>query len=190
VGVRAHIKPPILDPIHVLTSYRPSPSVRTPRAWQRTQSRININESTVMFQHLPGKELFQLLDTGDNTDCINRGDEPRSIWTRTLREILIVRVPFPRRVTVYEVPSGNTILQRYSNYIQKKHYSKWGSYKNPVRPPAVNAKPYLAATMSLPPFPDDVSTHPLLVVDYQKLVEDDPSEIDKFWRAATTLGFW
>jgi len=142
-----------------------------------------------MFQHLPGKELFLLLDTGDNTDCINRDDEPRSIWTRTLREILIERVPFPRRVTVYEVPSGNTILQRYSNYIQKD-CSRWGSYKSPVRPPAVNTKPYLATTMSLPAFPEDVPAHSLLVVDYQKLVEDDPNEIDKFWHAATTLGFW
>jgi len=44
--------------------------------------------------------------------------------------------------------------------------------------------------MSLPPFPEDVPTHPLLVVDYQKLVEDDPAEIETFWLAATSLGFW
>ena len=44
--------------------------------------------------------------------------------------------------------------------------------------------------MSLPPFPEDVPTHPLLVVDYQKLLEDDAAEIEKFWHASTTLGFW
>ena len=44
--------------------------------------------------------------------------------------------------------------------------------------------------MSLPPFPEDIPAHPLLVVDYQKLVEDDADEVDKFWHAATTLGFW
>ena len=44
--------------------------------------------------------------------------------------------------------------------------------------------------MSFPPFPEDVSTHPLVVVDYQKLLEEDTTEIEKLWQAATTLGFW
>ncbi|KAH9921154.1 Clavaminate synthase-like protein [Fomitopsis serialis] len=41
-----------------------------------------------------------------------------------------------------------------------------------------------------PPFPDNVPTHPLLVVDYELLKAGDDEEIDKFWTAATTLGFW
>ncbi|KAH9928942.1 Clavaminate synthase-like protein [Fomitopsis serialis] len=43
---------------------------------------------------------------------------------------------------------------------------------------------------TLPPFPENVSTHPLLVVDYELLKAGDQEEIDKFWKAATTLGFW
>ncbi|KAF4611479.1 hypothetical protein D9613_004584 [Agrocybe pediades] len=43
---------------------------------------------------------------------------------------------------------------------------------------------------TLPPFPDDVPTHPLLVVDYQLIKKKDPSEVDKLWEAATKLGFW
>lgn len=44
--------------------------------------------------------------------------------------------------------------------------------------------------MSLPPFPKDIPAHPLLVIDYQKLIANDEAEIEEFWRAATTLGFW
>ena len=43
---------------------------------------------------------------------------------------------------------------------------------------------------TVPPFPENVPTHPLLVVDYQLIKAGDESEIDKFWKAATTLGFW
>lgn len=42
----------------------------------------------------------------------------------------------------------------------------------------------------LPPFPDDVPKHPLLVVDYQLVKAGDSAEIDKLWDAATKLGFW
>lgn len=42
----------------------------------------------------------------------------------------------------------------------------------------------------LPPFPDDVKTHPLLVIDYQLLQERDEPEINRLWTAATELGFW
>ncbi|KAI0637480.1 Clavaminate synthase-like protein [Trametes polyzona] len=48
----------------------------------------------------------------------------------------------------------------------------------------------MAAFEDLPPFPDDVPTHPLLVVDYQLLLKRDEAEIDKLWKAATELGFW
>ncbi|OBZ65453.1 hypothetical protein A0H81_14575 [Grifola frondosa] len=44
--------------------------------------------------------------------------------------------------------------------------------------------------LTLPPFPDDVPTHPLRVVDYQLIKSRDNDEIDKLWRAATELGFW
>ncbi|THH06658.1 hypothetical protein EW145_g3931 [Phellinidium pouzarii] len=41
-----------------------------------------------------------------------------------------------------------------------------------------------------PPFPDDVPTHPLLVVDYELIQAGNAQEIDKLWKAATELGFW
>ncbi|TFY67411.1 hypothetical protein EVJ58_g1646 [Rhodofomes roseus] len=41
-----------------------------------------------------------------------------------------------------------------------------------------------------PPFPDNVPTHPLLVVDYELLKAGDEAEVEKFWTAATSLGFW
>ncbi|KAG6919890.1 hypothetical protein DXG01_015598 [Tephrocybe rancida] len=41
-----------------------------------------------------------------------------------------------------------------------------------------------------PSFPEDVPTHPLLVVDYHLILARDPGEIDKLWEAATKLGFW
>ncbi len=44
--------------------------------------------------------------------------------------------------------------------------------------------------LTLPPFPEDVPTHPLLVVDYQLIEKRDQAEIDKLWKAATELGFW
>ena len=44
--------------------------------------------------------------------------------------------------------------------------------------------------LALPPFPDDVPTHPLLVVDFELIKKGDTQEIDKLWKAATELGFW
>ena len=41
-----------------------------------------------------------------------------------------------------------------------------------------------------PPFPEDVPTHPLLVIDYALLQVRDVDEINKLWEAATKLGFW
>jgi hypothetical protein len=76
----------------------------------------------------------------------------------------------------------------------------------------------MAAASELPPFPSDIVTHPLLVLDYQLLKAGDEAEIDRLWQgsppprggslfsplpllssltlcwllktAATTLGFW
>ncbi|KAJ3540348.1 hypothetical protein NM688_g6239 [Phlebia brevispora] len=42
----------------------------------------------------------------------------------------------------------------------------------------------------LPPFPEDVPTHPLLVIDYELLKGGDADEISRLWEAATKLGFW
>lgn len=41
-----------------------------------------------------------------------------------------------------------------------------------------------------PPFPEDVPTYPLLIVDYQLVKSGDEDEINKLWKAATELGFW
>ncbi|KAA1474572.1 Clavaminate synthase-like protein [Dentipellis sp. KUC8613] len=41
-----------------------------------------------------------------------------------------------------------------------------------------------------PPFPDDVPTVPLLVIDYALVKAGDEAEIDRLWEAATKLGFW
>ncbi|KIK37266.1 hypothetical protein CY34DRAFT_26078 [Suillus luteus UH-Slu-Lm8-n1] len=43
---------------------------------------------------------------------------------------------------------------------------------------------------TLPPFPDDVQTHPLLIIDYELIKAGDREEIDRLWEAATMLGFW
>jgi len=43
---------------------------------------------------------------------------------------------------------------------------------------------------TLPPFPENVQTHPLLVVNYELIKAGDTQEIDKLWKAATELGFW
>ncbi|KZT27608.1 Clavaminate synthase-like protein [Neolentinus lepideus HHB14362 ss-1] len=44
--------------------------------------------------------------------------------------------------------------------------------------------------LTLPPFPDDVPAHPLLVIDYALLKAGDVQEMNKLWKAATELGFW
>ncbi|KAF8890133.1 hypothetical protein BD779DRAFT_1518485 [Infundibulicybe gibba] len=41
-----------------------------------------------------------------------------------------------------------------------------------------------------PPFPDDVPTHPLLIIDYQLIKAGDAAEINRLWEAGTKLGFW
>ncbi|KAI0773527.1 Clavaminate synthase-like protein [Fomes fomentarius] len=41
-----------------------------------------------------------------------------------------------------------------------------------------------------PPFPDDVPTHPLLVIDYQLIRDGVEDELNRLWEAATGLGFW
>ncbi|ESK91153.1 2og-fe oxygenase [Moniliophthora roreri MCA 2997] len=45
-------------------------------------------------------------------------------------------------------------------------------------------------TLELPPFPTDVPTHPLLIIDYALLKAGDETEISRLWSAATSLGFW
>ena len=43
---------------------------------------------------------------------------------------------------------------------------------------------------TLPMFPENIPTHPLLVIDYELLKMNDRDEVDKLWKAATELGFW
>ena len=43
---------------------------------------------------------------------------------------------------------------------------------------------------TIPPFPQDVPTHPLLIIDYQLVKAGDEEEVDRLWKAATELGFW
>ncbi|KAI0773524.1 Clavaminate synthase-like protein [Fomes fomentarius] len=43
---------------------------------------------------------------------------------------------------------------------------------------------------TFPPFPENISTHPLLIIDYELLKIRDKNEIAKLWKAATELGFW
>ncbi|TBU56852.1 Clavaminate synthase-like protein [Dichomitus squalens] len=43
---------------------------------------------------------------------------------------------------------------------------------------------------AFPPFPDNVPTHPLLVIDYELIKAYDKDEIAQLWKAATELGFW
>lgn len=48
----------------------------------------------------------------------------------------------------------------------------------------------MPTNVTLPAFPNDVTTHPLLVVDYALIKVGNEAEMDKLWRAATELGFW
>jgi hypothetical protein len=43
---------------------------------------------------------------------------------------------------------------------------------------------------TFPPFPDNVPTHPLLIIDYELIKARDKEEIDRLWKAGTGLGFW
>ncbi|EJD06826.1 Clavaminate synthase-like protein [Fomitiporia mediterranea MF3/22] len=44
--------------------------------------------------------------------------------------------------------------------------------------------------LTLPPFPQDIPTHPLLVIDFELIKAGDSEEIEKLWKAARELGFW
>ncbi|KAG2358715.1 Clavaminate synthase-like protein [Suillus spraguei] len=43
---------------------------------------------------------------------------------------------------------------------------------------------------TLPPFPNDVRTHPLMIIDYELIKAGDVEEVNRLWDAATTIGFW
>ncbi|KAF8890207.1 hypothetical protein BD779DRAFT_1610898 [Infundibulicybe gibba] len=45
-------------------------------------------------------------------------------------------------------------------------------------------------SLVLPPFPDDVPTHPLFIIDYKLILASDPAEIERLWEAGTKIGFW
>ncbi|OAX37526.1 Clavaminate synthase-like protein [Rhizopogon vinicolor AM-OR11-026] len=44
--------------------------------------------------------------------------------------------------------------------------------------------------ITLPPFPDDVRTHRLLIIDYELVKAGDKDEENRLWKAATTIGYW
>ncbi|KIJ46828.1 hypothetical protein M422DRAFT_122242, partial [Sphaerobolus stellatus SS14] len=41
-----------------------------------------------------------------------------------------------------------------------------------------------------PPFPDNVPTHPLRIINYQLIKAKDEKEIESLWEAAKSLEFW
>jgi hypothetical protein len=43
---------------------------------------------------------------------------------------------------------------------------------------------------NFPAFPDEITTHPLLIIDYELIKTRDVAEIGRLWEAATKLGFW
>lgn len=45
-------------------------------------------------------------------------------------------------------------------------------------------------TLTLPLFPDNTPTHPLLVIDFDLIKTGDADMISRLWEAATGLGFW
>ncbi|KZT27609.1 Clavaminate synthase-like protein [Neolentinus lepideus HHB14362 ss-1] len=44
--------------------------------------------------------------------------------------------------------------------------------------------------LTLPPFPDNIPTAPLLIIDYSLIRQGHEGEINRMWKAATELGFW
>ena len=59
-------------------------------------------------------------------------------------------------------------------------------FQSPSRAIAILDMPGL----NLPPFPDDVPTVDLTVIDYSLLKAGDETETEKLWQAATVQGFW
>ncbi|KDE07059.1 hypothetical protein MVLG_02635 [Microbotryum lychnidis-dioicae p1A1 Lamole] len=50
--------------------------------------------------------------------------------------------------------------------------------------------PAARAVFPIEPFPSDLETHPLLVVDYTKIASRDQAEIDQLYKACTSIGFF
>ncbi|KIJ24587.1 hypothetical protein M422DRAFT_274584 [Sphaerobolus stellatus SS14] len=44
--------------------------------------------------------------------------------------------------------------------------------------------------LAIPPFPDNVPTHPLRVIDYQLIKAQNEKEMESLWEAAKSLGLW
>jgi hypothetical protein len=42
----------------------------------------------------------------------------------------------------------------------------------------------------IPEWPKGLESHPLVVIDYDLIQKVDENEVDRLWKAATTLGFW
>lgn len=48
----------------------------------------------------------------------------------------------------------------------------------------------MPATLLPPPFPENVPTQGLTIVDYNLIKAGDEKEIQTLWEAATVQGFW
>ena len=49
---------------------------------------------------------------------------------------------------------------------------------------------HMSTSTTYPDFPNNVSTHPLVVIDYALVQSGDEQELETLWKAATELGFW
>jgi len=70
------------------------------------------------------------------------------------------------------------------------HYIKPSYVRHSSSHPCCFSGITMVATLTSPPFPDNVPTHPLLVIDYALLKAQDQQEIARLWEAATKIGFW
>ena len=56
--------------------------------------------------------------------------------------------------------------------------------------PVPQQQPTMPGLTTFPPFPANVPTSSLVVVDYQLLKAGNRDEVARLWHAATHLGFW
>lgn len=127
------------------------------------------------------------------------GRTARSFWEGRLRSSVLRRteLPLPEANADSVAPPSErephiSLARRTGDWIEAVARSLWLSYKLAV--PVSGLILRLALTVMpgtiVPPFPDDVPTVPLLVIDYELIKAGDSTEIDRLWKAATELGFW
>ncbi len=57
-------------------------------------------------------------------------------------------------------------------------------------PPCLGTDDDMPGLTTHPPFPEDVPTYPLIIVDFELIQAGDNDEIEKLWKAAREIGFW